>query len=195
MKMQDIKDPVLLLLEDAREAESLLDREDTQFARRAYIRSTFAAFEGIIWLMKQTCIMAGDPQRRRQVSVSEYAILTDQTYDLNNKGDVNVKAKFLKLPDNFRFTVKMLNRLFRAEIDLEVGKKKWEDFKTALGIRHRITHPKNAASMSISDEEIAVCKGVVSWFNNFTHNFFQALLRASGKHQSNEVGESKTEGA
>jgi hypothetical protein len=121
MKLGDITKPMVKLLEDASEAEELLEEKDTQFFRRAYIRSLFSSTEGIIWLMKQVCLGAKSPDKRRRISIADYAMLADQSYDLKNNGETSVQTKFLKLPDNLRFTIKTINRLFNSELDLEVG--------------------------------------------------------------------------
>jgi hypothetical protein len=112
MRMRDIKDPMLKLLEDAHEAETLLEEKDTQFYRRAYIRSVFASIEGIIWLIKQVCLKAKSPRGPRPIKVAEYALLSDQSYELKNNGDPSVQTKYLKLADNLKFTVKVARRLF-----------------------------------------------------------------------------------
>ena len=54
MKLGEIKNRLMPMLEDAHWAENALEIEDNQFTRRAYIRSLFAQIEGSIWVMKQT---------------------------------------------------------------------------------------------------------------------------------------------
>ncbi len=190
MKMRDIKEPMIKLLEDAAEAERLLEEQDTQFFRRAYIRSLFSSTEGIIWLMKQTCLKANPVVGMRKIAIADYAILADESYDLKNNGETSVQTKFLKLPDNLRFTVKTVNRLFGAQLDLGVGTTKWENFKKAIEVRNRITHPRNTSEVDISDDEIEMCKEVSSWFNELVHEFMQSLVKNS--KLTEKVPENKT---
>lgn len=179
MKMRDIKEPMLKLLEDAAEAEALLDEKDTQFFRRAYIRSIFALIEGTIWLIKQVCLKAKPHRGHRFIDVAEYALLTDQSYELKNNGEPSVQTKYLKLPDNLRFTAKVVQRLFQATLDLGVGTTKWENFLKSVRVRNRITHPKTAEELTIKDDEISLCKEVSSWFNDLVYAFFQGVLTTS----------------
>lgn len=116
MKLRDIQEPMLKLLEDAGEAEVLLEKEDTQFFRRAYIRSIFASIEGTIWLIKQTCLKAKSSNGIRRMSVAEYAMLAEQSYDLKANGETSIQTKFLRLSDNLRFTIKVVNRLFEMQL-------------------------------------------------------------------------------
>jgi hypothetical protein len=179
MKMRDIQEPMLKLLEDAHDAETLLDEKATQFFRRAYIRSIFASIEGTVWLIKQVCLKAKPHRGHRLIGVAEYALLTDQSYELKNNGEPSVQTKYLKLPDNLRFTAKVVQRLFGARLELGVGTTKWDDFLKAVRIRNRITHPKTAEELTITDDEISLCKEVSSWFNELVYAFFQGVLAAS----------------
>lgn len=191
MKIGDITQPLIELLRDAASAERLLDQHDDQFYRRSYIRSTVAAIEGIVWLLKQTCLKAAGEARSR-LSVAEYAMLSDATYELTNNGEVRTQTKFLKLAENLRFAVNTCNRLFGTAIDLQVGTSSWEEFRTSTTIRNRITHPKDIRELQITDNEIAMCKRVVSWFNQRIWELIDAL---SDQSRNADSGESQEEGA
>lgn len=180
MKLGNITEPMLKLLEDAEEAEVLLNKEpNRQFFRRAYIRSIFASIEGIIWVIKQTCLKARSPKGVLPMTIVEYAMLADESYGLKGNGETCIQTKFLRLPDNLRFTVKVVNRLFRMQLELGIGTTTWKNFQTALAIRHRITHPKNASDIDISDDEIEICKEVTGWFNDIVAKFIQNLVKTS----------------
>lgn len=185
MKLGDIKQPLLKLLYDAGEAETLLETNDSQFARRSYVRILFVYVEGATWLLKQACLKAKSPAGVRRIKPAEYALLSDESYELKNNGETVVQTKFLRLPENVLFCIKVFNRLFGAEIDLGVGTTKWEGFLNALKIRHRITHPRNVSEFDITDDEIELCKRVCSWFNDMLHVCFQAMLRVSKSHDNN----------
>jgi hypothetical protein len=185
MKLGDIQKPLLKLLYDAGEAETFLEANDSQFARRSYVRTLFVYVEGAIWLLKQVCLKGKSPGGVRRIKPAEYAILSDESYDLKNNGETVVQTKFLRLPENVRFCIKVFNRLFESEIDLGVGTTKWEGFLIALKIRHRITHPRNVSEFDISDNEIELCKGVLLWFNDMIHGCFQAMLEVSKRYDKN----------
>lgn len=179
---------MVTLLGDAEAADRLLDVSDTQFSRRAYYRSIFAATEGIIWLIKQVCLKAtpiggGD----RRIEVAEYSLLRDQTYDLKSNGEVVTQAKFLRLPDNFRFTVNVFNKLFQSGIDLEVGQTNWNEFLEALKVRHRITHPKELDAINISDAELELCRRVSGWKNEIFLAMVQSIADYAKLPDNNEA--------
>jgi hypothetical protein len=179
LKIRDVIEPMLRLLEDVKEAETLLEEKDTQFFRRAYIRSTFTSIEGIIWLIKQVCFNAKPLDGPRVISVADYILLSEVSYDLKHNGEPSVQTKYLQLANNLRFTAKVVQRLFHATLDLGVGTTKWEKFRKAIAIRNRITHPKNIEEMTITDDEISLCKDVQHWFNELTYAFMQGVLTTS----------------
>jgi hypothetical protein len=180
MKIGDIKNPIMAVLHDAHQAEIYLDENpDSQFARRTYIRSTFAAIEGCIWILKMVCLNSKPINGIRTMSVAEFALLKEESYELKNNGEVSTSPKFLKLADNVKFTFKAINKGFKAEIDLEVGGAKWNYFLQAITIRNRITHPKNTKEIDIGENEIELCKEVISWFNTLIASCFDAFVKSS----------------
>jgi hypothetical protein len=72
MKFGDFTDRLMPLLEDANVAETLLDTDDSQFNRRAYVRSVFAMIEGTVWILKQLVLEApAAPGLTKTLSVGE----------------------------------------------------------------------------------------------------------------------------
>src|SRR5688572_30645255 len=191
MKLGDIKAPMIKLLDDAEAAETYLDQADSQFARRAYIRSIFASLEGIVWLLKQVCLKVPNISGPRRLDPVEYALLQDLSYDLKNNGEISVQTKFLRLSDNVRFTFRVFNRLFKANVDLGVSGASWPAFLRALDVRHRITHPKKVEELDITDEEIKLCREVSGWFNEIIHAAFTTIMAASQRAKDAAVDSSK----
>src|SRR5262249_27420648 len=104
-----------------------------------------------------------------KLDVGEYSLLQDRTYELKQNGELNVQTKFLRLPDNLRFTSRVFNRSFAANVKLGVGTASWDHFLEGLAIQHRITHPKEVDQLNVTDAEIARCREVCSWFNEINH--------------------------
>lgn len=182
MKLGVIKTALAPLLDDAYESEKLLaENRDSQFIRRLYIRSVFSYIEGSIWVLKQVCLNAKSVSgEKRKITLSEYSILAELSYDLKSNGDIKTTIKILSLLDNIKFTFKTINRLFQGNINLGTGTESWNNLITAKNVRNRITHPKSEQAMTVSNEEMAVCEAVCTWFNILVHQCFQLFLE-SGK--------------
>lgn len=187
MKLHDIIDPLLELLQDTKTAEELLDETPTQFAKRAYIRSSFAYIEGTVWLLKQACIGAAQSTGPRVFSNAEYALLNDEAYDLKNNGEPSVQTKFLRLPDNVKFTDRAVAKFFGSIPQLDDRSTAWINFLSAIKIRNRITHPKNMRDYEVIDKEIEVCREVTHWFNDVVNKHMSAISDASRRTSSYSV--------
>lgn len=173
------------ILEDAQWAENLLEKDDSQYSRRAYIRSFFALLEGSIWVFKQAILHAPTKDgKSKRMSPAEFALLSDKSYDLKSNGQTKEQTKYLKLPENLRFTFSVLEKYFKTTSDLGIGTVKWESFLEAQSIRNRITHPKTSDDFEVSDKEIEICKKVCSWSNDLFFNVINQIIENSESNQN-----------
>jgi hypothetical protein len=62
------------------------------------------------------------------------------------------------------------------EFTFDAGGRGWAAFKRAVALRHRITHPKSASDMAVSDEEMATVHYAFFWVNQ---TVISALQRAA----------------
>ena len=177
MKLAQIIDPLLELLKDSKAAEEALDAAPTQFTKRAYIRSVFAYIEGSVWLFKQAATFADKNSKSPELSAGEHALLSDESYELNGAGKAESRPKFLRLPDNLLFTIRVCNQLFKSDIEVEKGSKEWQRFCTQQQVRNRITHPKSLLDYTVSDAEIEECKQMVGWYNTVSHKMAKSVAR------------------
>jgi hypothetical protein len=183
MNIGTIKKGLMPLLMDAAECEKLLtDNHDSQFYRRLYVRSVFAYIEGSIWILKQVCLKAKSIEGHyRKISIPEYSILIEESYDLKNNGDIKKVSMYVNLFDNIKFTFKTINKLFKGDINLGIGTSSWDKLILAKKIRNRINHPKNETDMIISDEEISACEEASGWFDDLVMDCFTLFMNSSNR--------------
>ena len=175
MEFGVFQQPLIALLEDTVEVESLLKDMDSQCARRMYIRSLFSLYEGTIWLIKQTCLNASCEVCRKVRHPDKEGLLKDENYEVDANGDIKTRPRFTPLASNLRFAFMTFSDLFGVDIDLETGSHHWKNFKDSIGVRNRITHPRSAEDLLISDEEFAKCQDSSYWFNRILHEVLAAL--------------------
>ena len=48
-------------------------------------------------------------------------------------------------------------------ISIDYSDARWSAFKRALKVRHRVTHPRPARDLDITDDELADCRASVMW--------------------------------
>ncbi len=85
-----------------------LKKKDSQPGRRVYIRSQFAAFEGVIWILKEIVLKAqASNEEIISLTNAEYQLLSEKIFDLTSKCDPEEHVKYLRLPENSLFTIKL----------------------------------------------------------------------------------------
>jgi hypothetical protein len=188
MKLRDIIDPLLALLQDTKTAEELVSQTPTQFAKRAYIRSSFAYIEGTVWILKQACVGSAESADRPIFSPAEFALLNDESYDLKNNGETSVQTKFLRLPDNVKFTDKAIAKFFGSKAQIDGSSEGWGKFLKAIKIRNRITHPKSIHDYEVTDKEIDICLNATHWFNDVVNEQISAIQTTSRRAIQHHTG-------
>lgn len=140
--------------------------------RRAYIRALFAYIEGITYRMKAqafSAYTAGGAQYTRE----ELAIILEESYSLNDKGEVVTRSIFNSTHKNVRFAFNMYARAWGVIFILDCSDHKWASFKKAIGIRNRVTHPKTLADLNVSDEDMQILREGAYWYSR---NSLELLL-------------------
>jgi hypothetical protein len=140
-----------------------LEIEHSQLLRRAFIRSVFATIEAYIHRLKQLCLAeaAAHPSR---YSTAELAILGEETFTLNEKGEPVSTQRFVPLPQNLLFALQIRLKGRRTKFVIDTSGQGWRDFKRSVGIRNRLMHPKSSADYKISDEEFRLVDASYVWF-------------------------------
>jgi hypothetical protein len=102
-----------------------LEKEDSQFWRRTFVRAVFAFAESFVFRMKQSAIdihnLQGD-----LFGEAELAFLKEEDareYTINRKGEVDVQTKKRLVPfeSNFKFAFKVYARAFNSTYTLDLG--------------------------------------------------------------------------
>ena len=78
------------LSSDVAAARAAMVSNDTQFARRQFVRTTFAKLEGLTSTLKQLCL-----RPPTTYSAAESALLREETFSLDDKGEPRVAASHL----------------------------------------------------------------------------------------------------
>jgi hypothetical protein len=142
--------------------------------RRVMVRSSFAFIEATIYALKN--IVAKSP--RATLNHKDVMMTSEVTYDLSESGDIQERPAKIRLAPNVKYAFKLFKRQFGISYDLDVGGEPWQFFLNSIKVRDRITHPKQLADLSVSDDELVKVFIVTDWFTN---NFGEILFEASEK--------------
>jgi hypothetical protein len=151
------------LMLDVEAARDALAASDTQFNRRSCVRTVFALIEGETYLRKQYALMLHE-LGTVTLTEAEVALLKEEQYRLNSKGEPDSQPLFLRLPENLRFSFRVDAKVHGREYALETSGRGWESFLKAMAARHRITHPKQFEDFEISDEDLVHVNNTLEWY-------------------------------
>lgn len=176
--LDQVDDAIDPLVRDVNESlEYLLRDERTQFWRRAHVRAVFALLEG--WLFNMRRLALG----RAEVglvafSSGDIALLNENSFEVDKHGELLVQPKFIPVEKMVKLVFRCLAHALNVRYKLDTSTDGWNAFKSALAIRNRITHPRRAADLTISDEEMETIEAMMHWFRTVTLEPFHSEERA-----------------
>jgi hypothetical protein len=179
----------------------MVKKNQKQFWRRTFIRSLFAGIEGINHRINNVSILLANIQKIK-LSHAEIAMLKEETYALNEKGEaISTKSK-LRTKDNLCFTLKTFAHVSNTMFKIEKNSKEWSSFNEALKIRDRLTHPKSTNDLIISDVELEAVEKTFMWYFasiiailNSAKKSLETLLANDAKENKKKRQSNKTNSA
>jgi hypothetical protein len=70
------------------------------------------------------------------------------------------------LVSNIRFAFKLFKKNYGDSSNLDVGGEGWQFFLRSIKVRDRLTHPKQASDLSVSDVELVEAIESWNWFRS-----------------------------
>jgi hypothetical protein len=162
-KDDDLADLIDVLHADMERALNALLAVPEQYERRTFSRAFFAAVEATTFLMKQQCLKRVEAGAKLY-TFEEIALLREETYSLDQRGQITTQSKFLPTELNFRFALELFMRETVKDFRLKVDDAGWGFFKQAAQIRNRITHPKSVKLANLTHDETRTVVRAYAWF-------------------------------
>jgi hypothetical protein len=139
------------------------DDWSSQPFRRMFIRASWVLIEGEVFRLKQftlrACELGG-----KSLSLSEHKLLSEVLLLGRDSGCVERKDIHESVHENLKQTLKMASYKFGIGWTPDFGNQGWATLRHSLDLRHRISHPKIAAELVISDDELDVHRSGLAWF-------------------------------
>ncbi len=173
--LAESRDILKLLYEDVELAERMWREQDSQFWRRTFIRSVFALIEGFTYRLKQVALEASK-KFSIELSKSEIALLLEESYEVNDKGQAETRPDYIQLPRNIRFAFRMYSLAYGINYQLKIDDDGWLSFKEALKVRNRLTHPKSTDDVSVSAEDMSHAEKAAIWFVRSSDEIQRAMI-------------------
>lgn len=160
MRKELDQDFMAILVSDVAAAISRRDMADTQAARRDVVRSAFAGIEGFHWVFREEVIDAA--KATYGLEPEEEFVLLEETYSVNDKGEIYRQARFLPLMGSIRFLVRIANRI-TEQSTVDFSDAGWQSLRNATSTRNSVTHPKSEDDLILSDSDVSECLSAFYW--------------------------------
>lgn len=154
-----------VLAKDFCQTRDAMKEKDSPTARRTFVRALFALIEGMTFNMKYETLHVG---RLHGMEFSGEVLDKLRGYRAI-EGNVGRRVKkYIHLsPDqNLKFALDWFFAAFapNALSKLTVSVEEWQEFRKCIKIRNRVTHPRFASDLHVSDVEIRDLFKVAGWF-------------------------------
>jgi hypothetical protein len=174
----ELKETFSLLDADFKEVRLRAGEALLEFDVRATIRTFSALMEGLLYQMRQVAIHSDSDNIF--YTPKELAILNEQTFSLNEKGEVTVKESHERALPMLLFTFKQYPKIHGATFSADTGVHGWDSMKNLIKIRNRIVHPKSKKDLQITQEEWKIINLGIDWFHETVKNMFETCDKADG---------------
>ena len=171
-------DYVDLLFDDVHQNRKILETNDSQLARRNYLRSLSAFYELVLSNLRETTakLLVDKFEISGIWNVHEIYPLMDEVARLSENGqlklDVN-RPPFLSL---VAYTLKTYAKQIGFDKEI-LSDNRWKAFCECVKIRHRITHPKLRSEIEITDTELKTIDDGWAWWNSILKQLREAHLK------------------
>ena len=108
----------------------------------------------------------------------EQALLSEESYELDDKGKVRTKAARIILAGNIKFAFRTYAQAHLAKYKVKDDGSGWDAFKKTIKIRDRLMHPKRASDLVVSNDEMSDLLETYIWFENSVKEVQQVSLKA-----------------
>lgn len=159
-----------------------------QFWGRTEVRMVFAQLEGLTHSLKQASLGCSEITRI-QLTPAEKAFLEEQDYDLQDNGVIVSRSAKLRTLPNFLFAVRQFAKTTGITYQLPTNGTEWQKLKEAIKVRDRLTHPRDATSLTVTHEELGSMFDALIWVYE---NIDQMVSLAIGAQEEPSSEDNKT---
>jgi len=154
------------LHDDVDKNRELLDKEDSQLARRNYLRSLVSLYEFTLSSLRERTakLIVDEFEVEGEWKFHELSPLMDEMATLSGNGKLNLIPNRLPFLSLLAYTLKTYAKLIEYSEEV-LSDNRWQAFRQTINIRHRITHPKFNSEIDINDEEVQVIDEGREWWN------------------------------
>ena len=181
MKVEDatreLKKTYNILVEDVEEIRSYGKGNPSSFAHRTLLRTYFALVEGMTYQLKCVALACAEAMPGL-LTMEEMTLLREETYSLNQKGNVETTANYQNTLPNILFDARCYAKVHGTEFNPDTGHHGWEAMKKFVEIRHGLIHPKSSLDLELDEVKLQNAVEAAEWWKRNMLSLFEACSEA-----------------
>jgi hypothetical protein len=174
--IDELKSVFKILNNDLDDALALGKKSPTQFAHRTLFRTYFAYVEGLAFQLRRVTLAS--LQDTPLITEGELALLREERYQLNHRGQPEPRENFQQFLPNLLFSIRCYVKNHGADYQPDIGHHGWECIKKAVTVRDRLTHPKSADGLEVTEADNQVFAEAAAWWKRTLLEMFAACGEA-----------------
>lgn len=179
---------VYRVLSDDLDAALKIGRADpSQFSHRTLFRSYFAFVEGLSFQLRQVTLASlGETD---VLTSAEISLLREERFQLDRKGTPESRENYQSFLPNLLFSIRCYVKNHGATYLPDLGNNGWESMRKAVEIRDRLTHPKSAPGLEVTNEDSRHLAAAAAWWKRTLLEMFAACGEADAQFRKQLEGE------
>ena len=169
-----------VLAEDVSQAKQRMENDPTESHRREFVRATCSAIDAQAWQLKMYVIES--VLTKKTTSVHDISALREESYAINDKGEIYVQPRGYSLKVGLRLVYSILKK-HDVPVHIDFGSTDWKNIDDAVKIRNRVMHPKCMGDISVSESDAECCYNAFL----FVHNMLLTTILDSVLASLNKV--------
>ena len=177
---EQVDDPLLRpVYEDMVECERMIDKNDSQFTRRTFYRAAFAYIDANVYWLKSIALdlVVGRGSQTNNLNVSLVSALLKDATRVGKTGKIKLEPNKIPFLNNLALVLRSTADCIGLDSSQFFSDSGWDHLSQALQVRHRITHPKKAKDMIVTDSDMDKMRDALTWFTNSV----RAIARQQGE--------------
>jgi hypothetical protein len=172
---------------DIDRATKYCDAAGTPYARRALVRTFFAAVEAVSFQLRQVTLASAAGMN--YLSPAEVMLLREQRYLLDDKGQPKIVDQFLRFPNSLLLSLQTYAKNHGATFKVDKSTSGWQALKRAIRRRHNVTHPKSLACLTVSDADVQDLTQASQWWQDTLMSLFEACAESDAYWRQRQEAE------
>ncbi len=156
------------LVEDVILARDRNAADDSQAAKRNLVRSTVSAIEGVLWHAR--LVVLSYLEDLSEPTDIERMALRETSYVVRENGIIVEQPRHVPTTSMVRLIIALYERMLDIE-PIDFSGSDWKNFQDYVALRNRVTHPKDAQDIRLSQTDVEVAQAALFWILELSIRF------------------------